>query len=209
MRAMLGLWAPARGEVRIDGATLDQWDADTIGRHFGYVPQTIDLIDGTIGENIARFDPDASSAAIIAAARTAGIHDAVLALPDGYDTHVSAGGGELSAGQRQRVGLARALYGDPFLLMLDEANSNLDAAGDAALADAVGAVQRRGGIVVMITHRPATLGPATHLAVMQHGRIIDFGERDAVLHRIAGGEAAPAVGVDAAAPHTARRGAAA
>lgn len=191
VRAMLGIWAPTRGEVRLDGATLDQWDADAIGRHFGYVPQTVDLIDGTIGENIARFDPEAGSDAIIAAARAAGMHETILALPDGYDTHVSAGAGELSAGQRQRIGLARALYGDPFLLVLDEANSNLDATGDAALADAIGAVQRRGGIVVMITHRPATLGPATHLAVMQSGRIVDFGERDSVLKRIQGNETMP------------------
>ena len=191
VRAMLGIWAPARGEVRLDGATLDQWDADTIGRHFGYVPQTVDLIDGTIGENIARFDPEAGSDAVIAAARAAGMHETILALPDGYDTHVSAGAGELSAGQRQRIGLARALYGDPFLLVLDEANSNLDATGDAALADAIRAVQRRGGIVVMITHRPATLGPATHLAVMQSGRLVDFGERDSVLQRIQGNETMP------------------
>jgi ATP-binding cassette subfamily C protein len=209
VRVMLGLWAPARGEVRIDGATLDQWDTDTIGRHFGYVPQTIDLIDGTIGENIARFDPAAQSAAIIAAARAAGMHDTVLGLPDGYDTRVSAGGGELSAGQRQRVGLARALYGDPFLLVLDEANSNLDAAGDAALADAIGTVKRRGGIVVMITHRPATLGPATHMAVMQHGRMVDFGERDAVLHRIGGGETVRPVGVEPVAEQSRQHGAAA
>jgi len=183
VRAILGIWAAERGEIRIDGATIDQWSNDRIGRHFGYVAQTVDLIDGTIGENIARFDPAASSGAIIAAARAAGMHDTILALPDGYDTRVSAGGGALSAGQRQRIGLARALYGDPFLLVLDEANSNLDATGDAALADAIGAVQRRGGIIVMITHRPATLGPATHMAVMQNGRLVDFGERDAVLNR--------------------------
>jgi len=183
VRAMLGIWNAERGEIRIDGATIDQWGSDRIGRHFGYVAQTVDLIDGTIGENIARFDTAASSGAIIAATRGAGMHDTILALPDGYDTRVSAGGGALSAGQRQRIGLARALYGDPFLLVLDEANSNLDATGDAALADAIGAVQRRGGIVVMITHRPATLGPATHMAVMQNGRLVDFGERDAVLNR--------------------------
>jgi ATP-binding cassette subfamily C protein len=191
-RAMLGLWPAARGEVRLDGATLDQWDADGIGRHFGYVPQTVDLIEGTIGENIARFDRAAPSGAVIAAARAAGMHETILALPDGYDTYLTQGGGALSAGQRQRVGLARALYGDPFLLVLDEANANLDAAGDAALARAIDAVARRGGIVVMITHRPATLGPATHLAVMQHGRLVDFGDRDAVLHRIGGETARPA-----------------
>ena len=184
VRAMLGIWSATRGEIRIDGATLDQWDSDRIGHHFGYVAQNVDLIDGTIGENIARFDPVAGCDTIIAAARAAGMHDTILTLPDGYETRVSADGGALSAGQRQRIGLARALYGNPFLLVLDEANSNLDATGDAALADAIGAVQRRGGIVVMITHRPATLGPATHMAVMQNGRLIDFGERDAVLNRV-------------------------
>lgn len=184
VRAILGLWKPNRGEVRLDGATFEQWDADTLGGYFGYVPQTIDLVDGTIGQNIARFDPDATSDAIIAAARAAGMHETILALPDGYETQVSAGGVELSAGQRQRVGLARALYGDPFLLVLDEANSNLDSTGDAALAEAITGMQRRGGIVIMITHRPATLGPATHLAVMQGGRIVEFGERDTVLARL-------------------------
>lgn len=186
VRAILGIWRPARGEVRLDGATLDQWDPEVLGSFFGYVPQTVDLVDGTIGQNIARFDPEATSDAIVAAARAASMHEAILALPDGYDTPVSAGAVELSAGQRQRVGLARALYGDPFLLVLDEANSNLDATGDAALATAVAGVRERGGIVVMITHRPATLGPATHLAVMNGGRITDFGERDAVLQRMQG-----------------------
>lgn len=184
VRAILGIWRPNRGEIRLDGATLDQWDAATLGSYFGYVPQTVDLMDGTIGQNIARFDENATSEAVVAAAKAAGVHELVLSLPDGYETQVSAGGVELSAGQRQRMGLARALYGDPFLLVLDEANSNLDAAGDAALAQAVMGVRQRGGIVIMITHRPATLGPATHVALMQAGRIADYGERDAVLARL-------------------------
>ncbi|MEO0033078.1 MAG: hypothetical protein RIS94_2836 [Pseudomonadota bacterium] len=186
VRAILGIWKPARGEIRLDGATLDQWDPEVLGGYFGYVPQTVDLVDGTIGQNIARFDPEATSEAIVAAARAAGMHEVILALPDGYETPVSAGAVELSAGQRQRVGLARALYGDPFLLVLDEANSNLDATGDAALATAIAGVRTRGGIVIMITHRPATLGPATHLAVMNGGRLTDFGERDTVLKRMQG-----------------------
>nr|WP_206069454.1 type I secretion system permease/ATPase [Novosphingobium olei] len=184
VRAILGIWRPNRGEIRLDGATLDQWDAETLGSYFGYVPQVVDLMDGTIGQNIARFDPAATSEGIVAAAKAAGVHELILSMPDGYESHVSAGGVELSAGQRQRLGLARALYGDPFLLVLDEANSNLDAAGDAALAHAVLDMRKRGGIVIMITHRPATLGPATHIALMQAGRIADFGERDAVLARI-------------------------
>lgn len=205
VRAILGIWRPNRGEIRLDGATLDQWDAATLGSYFGYVPQTVDLMDGTIGQNIARFDENATSEAVVAAAKAAGVHDLVLSLSDGYETQVSAGGVELSAGQRQRMGLARALYGDPFLLVLDEANSNLDAAGDAALANAVIGVRQRGGIVIMITHRPATLGPATHVALMQGGRIADYGERDAVLARLQqGGDpsriqpgAAPAKGATA------------
>ena len=185
MKAMLGIWRPGRGEVRLDGATLDQWDAEQLGKHFGYVPQTVELIEGSIGENISRFDPDALSENIIAATRAAGMHEAILAMSNGYETQVSAGGVELSAGQRQRLGLARALYGDPFLVALDEPNSNLDAAGDAALVSAIEAVRARGGIVVMITHRPATLGPITHVAVMANGRISDFGERDEVMQRLA------------------------
>lgn len=184
MKAMLGIWRPQRGEVRLDGATLDQWAAESLGRHIGYVPQTVELVDGTIGENIARFDPDATSDGVIAAARAAGMHETILAMPDGYDTRLTGGGLELSAGQRQRVGLARALYGEPFLVALDEANSNLDAAGDAALAKAVEDVRKRGGIVVMITHRPATLGPISHVAVMAGGRIVDLGERDEVMKRL-------------------------
>jgi ATP-binding cassette subfamily C protein len=184
VRAILGIWPPNRGEVRIDGATLDQWSPEALGSYFGYVPQTVDLVDGTIGENIARFDPEATSDAVVAAARAAGMHEVILALPDGYETMVSAGAVELSAGQRQRIGLARALYGDPFLLVLDEANSNLDAAGDAALAAAIAGVRLRGGIVIMITHRPATLGPATHLGVINAGRLTDFGPRDEVMQRL-------------------------
>lgn len=191
VRGILGIWHPVRGEVRLDGATPDQWDAETLGNAIGYVPQTVDLIEGTVGQNIARFDPAATSEGVIAASRAASLHEAILALPDGYDTPVSAGGGELSAGQRQRVGLARALYGAPHLLVLDEANSNLDAAGDAALSHAVLSVRQRGGIVIMITHRPATLGPITHVAVMQNGRIVDFGDREAVMQRtLPGGEPA-------------------
>ncbi|WP_068075784.1 type I secretion system permease/ATPase [Novosphingobium lentum] len=182
-KALLGIWPAARGEIRIDGARHDQWDRDILGTWFGYVPQNAELMEGTVSQNIGRFDSDASSAAIMAAARGAAMHEAILAFPNGYETHLSAGGIELSAGQRQRVALARALYGDPVLLVLDEANSNLDAQGDAALAAAIVAVRARNGVVVMITHRPATLASMTHIAVLSGGRIVDFGEREAVLQR--------------------------
>lgn len=191
IKALLGIWPIARGEVRLDGATHDQWDPEVLGSSIGYVPQNVELIEGTIAENIARFDPAATSEQVLAAAKAAGLDDLIKAMPDGYDTPVSQGGASLSAGQRQRIGLAAALYGDPHLLVLDEANSNLDAAGDAALAEAIAGVRQRKGIVVMITHRPATLGPISHIAVMQEGRLADYGERDEVLQRTAA-KAAPA-----------------
>ena len=197
-KSLLGVWPVARGEIRIDGATHDQWDRDILGRSFGYVPQSIELLDGTIGENIARFDPQASSDAVIAAAKAAALHDIILAFPHGYDTRVGAGGGtELSAGQKQRIALARALYLDPLIVILDEPNSNLDAAGDAALSQAIMGVRERGGIVVMVTHRPATLSPITHVAVISGGKLMDFGERDEVLQRTTRGRAEAAEKVQA------------
>ena len=191
VKAMLGIWPAARGEIRLDGATYDQWETQTLGASFGYVPQAVELMEGTIGENIARFDPEATSQSVIAAARAAGMHETILALGNGYDTRVSTGGIELSAGQRQRIGLARALYGDPHLVVLDEANSNLDAAGDDALAAAIRAVRARGGIVVMVTHRPATLGPVSLVAVLDKGRLADFGDRDEVIGRYRSNAAPP------------------
>lgn len=183
-KALAGIWTPQRGEVRIDGATHDQFPPEVIGAATGYIPQVVELMDGSLAENIARFDPEMDSEKVIAAARGAGLHDMILALPDGYGTAVSAGGVEFSAGQRQRIGLARALYGDPFLLVLDEPNSNLDTDGDAALARAVIEVRQRGGIVVMVTHRPSTLGPISHIAVLANGKLADFGERDAILAKL-------------------------
>ena len=184
-RALLGIWPTVRGEIRLDGATHDQWDRQQLGASLGYLPQSIELLEGTVGENIARFDPQATSQAILAAAGAAGMHETILGLSHGYETIIGPGGGELSAGQRQRIALARALYGDPFLVVLDEPNSNLDAAGDAALSEAILRVRRRGGIVVMVTHRPATLGPVSHVAVLSNGRLVDYGERDDVLKRTA------------------------
>jgi ATP-binding cassette subfamily C protein len=183
-RALIGVWRPARGAVRLDGATLDQWHPDALGEFIGYLPQTVELLDGTVAENIARFDPEPDSSAVIAAAEVAGVHEMIVQLPQGYDTPVGSDGSQLSAGQRQRIGLARALYKDPFLILLDEPNSNLDAAGEAALERAVRAIRDRGGIAILIAHRPSALAQVNYVCFMRDGRIEAFGPRDEVLEKI-------------------------
>lgn len=183
-RALVGVWPTLRGEVRVDGAALDQWESDNLGRHIGYLPQDVELFDGTIAENISRFQPEAAPEAIIRAAKTAGAHELILNLADGYDTHIGEGGASLSGGQRQRVALARALYGDPFVVVLDEPNASLDGAGDEALNQAILSVRERGGVVVIITHRPAALGNVDLVAIMEEGRIKALGPRDEVLQAV-------------------------
>lgn len=183
-RALIGVWRPVRGSVRLDGATLDQWHPDTLGAFMGYLPQSVELLEGTVAENIARFDPEPDSDAVIAAARTAGVHDMIVGLPQGYETAVGADGSALSAGQRQRIGLARALYGDPFLVLLDEPNSNLDAEGEQALERAVAAIRGRGGVAILIAHRPSALAQVSHVCFMRDGRIEAFGPRDEILAKI-------------------------
>lgn len=183
-RVLVGLWRPLRGHVRLDGATLDQWDAERLGAAIGYLPQTVELIEGSVAENIARFEPEPSSDKLIAAARAAGVHDMIVRLPDGYETPVGADGAQLSAGQRQRIGLARALYGDPFLVVLDEPNSNLDAEGEDALEQAIAGVRARGGIAIVIAHRPSALAQVSHVLVLRDGRAETFGPRDDVLRKV-------------------------
>ena len=188
-RALIGVWAPVRGTVRLDGATLDQWRPDALGEHIGYLPQTVELMEGTVAENIARFEPEPDSDLVIAAARAAGVHDMVVGLPQGYETPVGSDGSELSAGQRQRIGLARALYRDPFLVLLDEPNSNLDAAGEQALEGAVRSIRQRGGIAVLIAHRPSALAQVNKVCFLRDGRVEAFGPRDEVLAKITGQKA--------------------
>lgn len=183
-KALVSAWRPARGAIRLDGATLDQWPSNELGRHLGYLPQAVELMEGTIAENIGRFDPDAAPDAIVAAARAAAVHEMIVGFPEGYETQVGADGGNLSAGQRQRIGLARALYGDPFLVVLDEPNSNLDMDGDNGLSSAIHSVRERGGIVVVIAHRPTVLNSVNAVMVMRDGRIDQFGPREEVLHAL-------------------------
>jgi ATP-binding cassette, subfamily C, bacterial PrsD len=184
-KALVGIWPPNRGVVRLDGATLDQWSPDDLGRHIGYLPQDVALFDGTIAENIARFEEGADSEAILRAARIACAHDMILRLPDGYATRIGERGACLSGGQRQRIGLARAVYGDPFLVVLDEPNANLDADGENGLVSAIGSLRKFGAIVIVVSHRPSALTALDMAMVLYQGRAIAFGPREEVFARVA------------------------
>ncbi len=183
-RALVGVWPQLRGKISIDNASLEQWSSEALGRHIGYLPQDVELFDGSIAINIARFDPEANPEAVLEAARAAGAHDLILSFPDGYGTKVGEGGMSLSAGQRQRIGLARAFYGNPFLVVLDEPTSNLDSEGEEALTEAILSVRARGGIVIVIAHRPKALDGVDHVLVIADGRVQSFGKRDDVLRKV-------------------------
>jgi PrtD family type I secretion system ABC transporter len=191
VRALVGVWLPARGKVRLDGAALDQWSSDVLGRHVGYLPQDVELFAGSVAQNICRFDPEASSQTIIAAAKEAGVHEMIIKMREGYDTQIGEQGTALSAGQAQRVALARALYGDPFLIVLDEPNSNLDTEGDEALTRAVRAARERGAIVVVVAHRPIGIEAVDQLLVLKDGRMQAFGPKETVLGQVLQQRVAP------------------
>jgi len=184
VRALVGVWQPLRGKVRLDGAALDQWSPDLLGRHIGYLPQDVELFAGSVAQNISRFDPDASSDGIIAAAKEAGVHQIIIKMRDGYDTQVGEQGTALSAGQAQRVALARALYGDPFLIVLDEPNSNLDTEGDEALTRAIRGARKRGAIVVLVAHRPVGIEAVDQLLVLKDGRMQALGPKEQVMGQV-------------------------
>jgi ATP-binding cassette subfamily C protein len=184
VRLLVGVWQPMRGNVRLDGAALDQWASDALGRHIGYLPQDVELLAGTVAENIARFEPNPDNEAVIAAAKAVGVHDLIVRLPAGYDTPIGEQGSALSAGQAQRVALARAVYRDPFLVVLDEPNSNLDSEGEEALTRAILGVRERMGIVIVVAHRPSAIAGVDRLLMMNQGKAQTIGPKDEVLSKV-------------------------
>lgn len=199
-RVIMGIWPHVAGEVLIDGLPIDGWNRIELGPHLGYLPQDIELFEGTIGENIARFG-EVDSAKVIAAARVTGLHEMILRFPKGYDTPIGEAGNLLSGGQRQRIGLARAVYGDPVLLVLDEPNANLDDAGEAALVRSIQQLKAAGKTIFLITHRPGIINVADRLVILQDGKLLMDGARDAVIAALRAPSApvpAPAVAAAAA-----------
>jgi ABC-type protease/lipase transport system fused ATPase/permease subunit len=185
-RALVNVWVPLAGTISIDGAPFNQWDVDELGRSVGYLPQEVELFDGTFDENIARFEVDAPADAVIHAAKLAGVHELILGFAEGYKSRIGEAGAKLSAGQRQRIGLARALYGNPALVVMDEPNANLDAIGEAALSHAIRVLKKRGATVVVIAHRPSAIASVDFILSLNDGRQYAFGRKDDVLARLAG-----------------------
>ena len=183
-RALTGHWRPAGGKIRLDGAALDQYDPDVLGRHIGYLPQRVTLFDGTIKDNIARLSPNPDEEAVVRAAKRAAAHEMILKLPDGYDTRVTAAGGRLSGGQIQRIGLARAMYGDPVVLVLDEPNSNLDNDGSNALNEAIRSMKAEGKCVLIMAHRPSAIQECDTLLMIENGMVKAFGPKEDVLRKM-------------------------
>lgn len=184
-RLLTGVWRPDAGTVRLDGATFEQWAPDQIGRHIGYLPQTVELMAGTLRDNIARFDAQATDDEVIAAAQLAGVHQMILALPEGYATRLGPGGTVLSGGQVQRIGLARAVFRRPALVVLDEPNANLDAEGDDRLTQAIHQLREGGSTVVVMAHRPSAIAAVDLILMLDNGRQTAFGPKAEVLRKVA------------------------
>jgi PrtD family type I secretion system ABC transporter len=183
IRLLLGIWKPQSGVIRLDGADIARWDRDALGKHVGYLPQDVELFGGTVAQNIARLGV-VDSEQVVAAARLAHAHDMILRLPDGYETQIGEAGATLSGGQRQRIAFARALYGNPRLVVLDEPNANLDAQGEVALQAALGELKARGVTTIMVGHRPALMSQLDKLAVLNEGALEAFGPSITILPRM-------------------------
>jgi PrtD family type I secretion system ABC transporter len=197
-RALVGAWPAAKGTIRLDGANLEQWPPDQLGRAIGYLPQDVSLLSGTIQDNISRFVPNPDPKAVVQAARQAGVHEMILRFADGYNTRLGLDGVQLSGGQRQRIALARAFYGGPALLVLDEPNSNLDTDGESALTVAIKEARQRGTTVIVVAHRPSAIRFLDHLLFLKEGRQVAFGPKDEVLAKInseAAGQRPPNIAV--------------
>ena len=190
-RLLVGIWKPLNGAVRLDGADVYTWEREDFGRHVAYQPQDTELFAGTVRDNIARFRPDIDDADVIRAAQLAGAHDLIVRLPNGYDTDLGEAGVGLSAGQRQRVGLARTLFGDPKLVVLDEPNANLDAEGEAAMMSALAGLKERGVTIILISHKPSSFALADKLLVLRDGKVSMFGPREEVMGHLTGQRARP------------------
>lgn len=183
VRALLGIWPTVSGKIRLDGADIFTWDREALGPHIGYLPQDIELFEGSISDNIARFN-EVDADKVVAAAQMADVHEMILKLSDGYDTIIGAVGGELSGGQRQRIGLARALYDNPKIIVLDEPNSNLDEDGEQALGKALLRLKELKSTVIIITHRGNILANVDNLLILNEGTITAYGDKDKVLAEI-------------------------
>jgi ATP-binding cassette subfamily C exporter for protease/lipase len=182
-RAMMGIGQMPEGKVLLDGRAITDWTRESLGPYVGYLPQDIELFDGTVAENIARIG-QVDSDAVIAAAEAAGLHQMILRFPKGYDTPMGQAGAFLSGGQRQRIGLARALYGEPSLVVLDEPNANLDDEGEKALLNAMLLLKSKGANVILISHRPGVLSVADRVVILQDGQLVASGPRDGVLQAL-------------------------
>ncbi len=183
-KVITGVWKPLSGEVRLDGADICKWDRNDFGKHVGYLPQDVELFDGSVKENIARMDPDAEDVDVIKAATIAGVHDLILSLPDSYETQIGVGGAVLSGGQRQRIGLARAFYGNPKLVVLDEPGANLDNEGEKALVRALRYAKQNNITTIMVSHRPSIMPAVDKIVVLQNGVVAGFGPRDEILTKL-------------------------
>ncbi len=186
VRAIVGVWPVFRGSIRFDGAQIDNWNSERLGPYIGYMPQDVELFSGTVGKNICRFQ-DIDSEKIIEAAKKAGVHELILQLSDGYDTNIGQGGQALSGGQRQRIALARALYGNPKIVVLDEPNSNLDAEGEKALTTSIQKAKESGATIIVVSHRPSLLASTDNIAILNKGSLVKVGPRDQILNELGGG----------------------